>query len=456
MLVVGANLIPPLKVSLGQFIVPDSAVTVIDTVNFTSFRFELPAGSGVGLTLMVATGGTSSPPLVNALSYALPNVSGIAGCGAVVPSNTVLNCSRTGRDLLTIIGNNFGPGQVKVLLSGLPCSNEATLSADTRIVCVLPPMPIGRALANQLIIIQASGGLYIAPLATAAVSYTPCPAGQFEIERSCSPCPIGTYSALQGSLSCTPCPEGKYGATGGLSVCMACLPGTYWSTANHTVQCLPCPIGKFNIALAQVQCQTCLANTFNDAAGLSSPCLTCPPGSKSSAGSAVCSCESGFYLSSSFSANSTCLACPLGASCIDSSAIRTAAFLASTPGYWRVPSAPALASNPIFMACPLGGSIACPSSTNGTCGLGYTGVLCGTCAVGFHASGLSCIPCEGATKFALVIVLVVAAAVLALLYWFSTKLDLKKMVNCAKLAVSCACFILLIIFCFEFFSFLDI
>ncbi len=72
--------------------------------------------------------------------------------------------------------------------------------------------------------------------------------------------------------------------------------------------------------------------------------------------------------------------------------------------------------------------------------------------MGFHASGLSCIPCEGATKFALVIVLVVAAAVLALLYWFSTKLDLKKMVNCAKLAVSCASFILLFIFCFEFFS----
>jgi hypothetical protein len=37
-----------------------------------------------------------------------------------------------------------------------------------------------------------------------------------------------------------------------------------------------------------------------------------------------------------------------------------------------------------------------------------------------------------------VVVLVVAAVVLAVFYWFSTKLDLKKMVNCAKLAVSCA------------------
>ncbi len=84
--------------------------------------------------------------------------------------------------------------------------------------------------------------------------------------------------------------------------------------------------------------------------------------------------------------------------------------------------------------------MACPSSTNGTCGVGYTGVLCGTCALGFHVSGQTCIPCEGATKYALVIVLVVAAVVIALFYWLSTKLDLKKLVNFAKLAVSCAFF----------------
>jgi hypothetical protein len=293
-------------------------------------------------------------------------------------------------------------------------------------------------LANQLIVIQATGGLFIAPLSTAAVSYAPCRVGQFENERSCSPCEIGTYSALQGSLVCTTCPEGTYGVASGLSVCVSCVPGTYWSFSNRQAQCLPCPSGKFNVASAQVQCQTCLANTFSDAVGLATPCSTCPSGSKSSIGSAACSCETGFYLSSSFSANSTCLACPLGANCIDSSAIRTVASLESTPGYWRVPST--ISANAIFMACPFGGALACPSSTNGTCGVGYTGVLCGTCARGFHASGQTCIPCEGATKYALVIVLVAAAVVIGLFYWLSFKLDLKKMVNCAKLAVSCALF----------------
>jgi hypothetical protein len=353
----------------------------------------------------------------------------------VVPSNIVSNCLRSGGDLLTITGNNFGPGQVKVLLTGTPCSIIATLSTDARIVCALPPMPIGRALANQLIIIQATGGLYIAPLTTATVSYTPCPAGQVEIERTCSLCPVGSYSALQGSLVCTTCPEGTYGTTAGISACSLCLPGTYWFGVNQTSQCLPCPAGKFNVALAQVQCQTCLANTFNDAVGLSRPCLTCPPGSKSPVGSAVCSCEPNFYLSASFSANSTCVACPLGASCIDSSAIRTTASLASTPGYWRVPSISD--SNPQFMVCLLGGSSACPSSANGTCGVGYTGVLCGTCAVGYHNAAQSCTECAGATKYAMVIVIVVSGLALWFMYWISTRINTAVLVNGAKVAISC-------------------
>ena len=61
-----------------------------------------------------------------------------------------------------------------------------------------------------------------------------------ENQRSCQPCPAGTYSSAgtNASAPCLPCPPGQF-SLGGASRCVVCATGTYagfgWST------CLPCP-----------------------------------------------------------------------------------------------------------------------------------------------------------------------------------------------------------------------
>ena len=44
----------------------------------------------------------------------------------------------------------------------------------------------------------------------------------------------------------------------------------------------------------------------------------------------------------------------------------------------------------IFLQCPMGVN-ACPSSVNGSCNTGYTGVLCNICEPNYHMSTNSCI-----------------------------------------------------------------
>ncbi len=63
-------------------------------------------------------------------------------------------------------------------------------------------------------------------------------------------------------------------------------------------------------------------------------------------------------------------------------------------------------------------------------------MLCGSCSPLFHANGDICDPCIGPTKYAIVFVILVAGAATALLWYISQKLDMTKMVNGAKVAVS--------------------
>jgi hypothetical protein len=72
--------------------------------------------------------------------------------------------------------------------------------------------------------------------------------------------------------------------------------------------------------------------------------------------------------------------------------------------------------------------------------VGYQGVLCGTCSIGYHANGATCDLCIGATKYAIIIVAFIAAAALALFIWISKRFDTSKLVNGAKVAGSLVLF----------------
>ncbi len=88
---------------------------------------------------------------------------------------------------------------------------------------------------------------------------------------------------------------------------------------------------------------------------------------------------------------------------------------------------------PLFMKCPMG-IAACPSSNNQSCAVGYTGVLCGSCASGYYADSQVCTVCVGATKYAIVIVIVIGALAAALFVFISKRFDTTKLVNGAKVA----------------------
>ncbi len=108
--------------------------------------------------MILQPSGISSQPFPHALSYAAPSISNLSGCATVNPNQVArLNdCNRTGGDVVTIFGNNFGTPtsalQVRVLVGGQGCDvQDAT---DSLIRCKLSS---GRLLSNPIVIIQLNG-----------------------------------------------------------------------------------------------------------------------------------------------------------------------------------------------------------------------------------------------------------------------------------------------------------
>jgi hypothetical protein len=359
MTVIGFNLFPPLTITIGGGAPLAVGNDAVDN-NRTSFQFTLPKGSGLQLSLTVRSG-SSERTLLNALSYSLPNITGLVGCNAASPVAQIQQCNRTGGDLVTIFGSNFGQGVPNVLVAGKPCRLQFPLQSN--IVCVLPPMPIDHALGNQVIVVQSTGGLTIADLAVASISYRQCPPGKYEADLACVLCAPGTYSAQLGSTSCSSCPVGTVASSAaGMSSCMPCGVGTYAN--GQTVNCVPCLSGFFSASTQASACTECptIPATFSRVGA--SLCTPCQPNSATRASACVCNPQ--YFLSGNASrlGMGDCAFCPKGASCLGPDDVRTVSNLASQPGYWRVLST--ISATPVFMACPMGTN-ACPSSFNGRC-----------------------------------------------------------------------------------------
>lgn len=163
----------------------------------------------------------------------------MSGCNALADGTGVVNCDRLGGDVIILAGVNFGPGLKNVLVSGTTC--RVLTTTDKNVTCRLPPMPVGHPTGNQIIMIQATGGLLIADLSVASVSYRQCPPGQMEVGRTCQICGFGQFSLSFGSPTCSKCSAGTYGSSAGLSACAFCPFGTY--SADQATACASCPPG---------------------------------------------------------------------------------------------------------------------------------------------------------------------------------------------------------------------
>ena len=93
-------------------------LTSVNATSYTQISCRLPAGTGVQQEIIVFRGAVASYPQA-IVSYALPVISSLEGCTMV--DGKVKVCNRTGSDLLTVRGTNFGESGAQVFVGGRPC-----------------------------------------------------------------------------------------------------------------------------------------------------------------------------------------------------------------------------------------------------------------------------------------------------------------------------------------------
>lgn len=154
-------------------------------------------------------------------------------------------------------------------------------------------------------------------------SCTVCPAGSYSnvngatSSSACSSCGAGTYS-LAGATMCSICPSGTWSASTGVSVCTDCGGGTYSAAtgATSSATCSTCGTGSYSLSGASV-CSSCPAGTWSASMGVSA-CTDCVAGTFSTAvgatSSSVCTCCSGGSFSGS-AGQSSCTHCSCGYGC---------------------------------------------------------------------------------------------------------------------------------------------
>jgi hypothetical protein len=127
-----------------------------------------PPGTGYRQTVVAAQNSLVSVPL-NTLWYAAANVTSIDGCNGGYQIDKVSECNRTGGDIVTMTGINFGIGSSappQVVVGNILIDSVQT--SDTTIQVTLPK---GNRLDTPVLISQAAGEI---TTTTMTVDYHHC------------------------------------------------------------------------------------------------------------------------------------------------------------------------------------------------------------------------------------------------------------------------------------------
>lgn len=169
--------------------------------------------------------------------------------------------------------------------------------------------------SGQTFCYNCSAGFYSSATgATSSSTCLSCPSGTFQPQNgssACLPCLAGSWSAAT-AVTCTPCPAGTYSTVQGAknsSICWPCLSGTF-SSAPGSALCPQCPKGQWQNTTGMSFCYNCSAGTAGVISGAWDPaihCQPCPCGTVAPAGSASCSsCPAG---SAALTGSGVCSAC---------------------------------------------------------------------------------------------------------------------------------------------------
>ena len=242
-----------------------------------------------------------------------------------------------------------------------------------------------------------------------------CPIGTFNAmngsvsQANCQPCPIGTFSASVGArdlAACVACPPGTFNPSTGQASCTSCPAGTFGNLAgaNSSSSCLPCASGSFNSLSGQVGCTQCPAGKYNPntAASSGAGCVDCPLGSYNPLpGQSACRlCPSGFF--SNATASTFCRQCPNNTFSSIEGALSSASCLPCPAGFFgngtgqsSCAACPAGSFNP----SPGASCLACPTGTFSTNSSATSIGECLQCGPGTIAGNGSaaCSPCPTGT-----------------------------------------------------------
>lgn len=247
-----------------------------------------------------------------------------------------------------------------------------------------------------------------------------CGPGYTGPDDNCTACEAGKYKNASGSSPCTSCPAGHVALEGSAS-CTACVPGTY--ALDGGADCQFCPLGKYSTVHAASSattcqycapgkysdnvtgrdlCEDCPENSFSNPGGeagggeyVQLQCLPCPENMISSAGSAACTCDAGFYHS-----QGSPLCEPCGPNEFSAPGALTAADCRCRAGYFRGHEGSEC------VACPVGtfrvfgeSELACGACASGSStahNASNSSSMCVVCPAGsFVAEAGDCRPCPG-------------------------------------------------------------
>lgn len=450
----------------------------------TCIQCTLPVGTGVAPSLSVSL--TPDPPARQPtpaytdqasgsayLSYARPQITRIEsntltnpngtvpGCHQTLTADTpprfvnasISDCLRTGGDIVTLHGMNFGKSNAKILVGGSlgvdvthGTGSAGSFTSPHRFLTFT--VPAGSGTQRSVILLQSGGTLNQDSI---SLSYFQCPRGRFQTGTgglTCAPCARGRYNpnldaivcqdcgtgtfagADEGAQECKPCPAGRArsGSTPTYE-CDICAPGQE-QPAQGQKSCNDCPPGKYSAANESHTCLDCEQNQFSQNSR-SSTCSTCTGILfQNSKGQTACqSCLAGQYYN-----NRACSLCPTGAICDGARGIVTTD---DYYVYYRRDTGP---DEPVVLQsvqCLPQYCKACPA-TNAT-NKALTGLhagmvfsccsenrpasdinpMCGVCDTGYTIYGNVCVPCSTTDGGIVFLLIVMQWIYVTVFHWFA-------------------------------------
>jgi hypothetical protein len=184
---------------------------VIVSADKASLTCQLPSGTGTHLDVVVQSDRYQA--VQSLLSYAAPTITQLlvstGGC-VLQDQLTIVNCARSGGQVIEVYGENFGEIGATVFIGLVPCvtTTHDPLNPYSHLTCILPS---GKGVSRSIGVVQNNGQL---SSSGGFLSYHECDPGSAETpllnDTSCTSCAAGSYTNSPGQPACLPCAAGRF------------------------------------------------------------------------------------------------------------------------------------------------------------------------------------------------------------------------------------------------------